>query len=88
MRKLKKAGQQDLAVQLCLAYDPTGSKYPFTRFDEALGRTLAINQEHFDRSVKDAFRDLQGAVLLAQCVCLLMAVCVYLGFRPRLAEYV
>jgi hypothetical protein len=87
IRELEKSGQHDQAIKLCLSYEPKGSKFTFTRFDDALGRTLTINQEHFDREVKNAFRDLSGLDVEANIAGLLLAVLVYLGLRPRMAEF-
>jgi len=87
MRELERSAPHAAAVKLCLGYEPYASQFPFTKFDDALGRALKINQDHFDRAVTKAFDDLKGLVVFSQIVSLLIAFCTYAGLRPRLAEY-
>jgi hypothetical protein len=87
MRQLETSGAHQAAIKVALGYDPEGSKFPFTKFDDALGRTLEINQNHFNLAVKDAFDDLNGLVMLSEVVSLLIAVCAYIGLRRRMEEY-
>jgi hypothetical protein len=87
VRALEKSGAHQAAIKLCLDYGPEGSKHPFTKFDDDLNRTLNINQQNLESSIKDAFNFLDGRVLLTQIVSLIIVVCVYLGLSPRMAEY-
>lgn len=88
MQQLEQAGAHGDAVHIGLGYSPNQSKYWFANFDDALQQTLDINQEHFGRAVKSAFRDIAGLKLLSQLLFLLVVVCIYFGLRDRMAEYV
>jgi hypothetical protein len=88
MRHLESSGAHDRAVRTGLGYSPSESKYWFSKFDDALQRTLEINQEHFERAVNQAFHDLVGMATLSRLLFLFSAVCIYAGLRGRMAEYV
>lgn len=87
MRQLENSGAHAAAVKICLGYDPAASNFPFTKFDDALERTLAINQRHFKLSINEAFHDLKGLSFLCQIASLFIIVCTYFGLSPRMAEY-
>jgi hypothetical protein len=87
IRNEEKAGAIGEAIDMSLGFTPNSCKFAFTRFDDAIGRALKTNVEHFNRSVKDAFDDLSTLVTLSQVVCLSMFICIYLGLRDRIAEY-
>jgi hypothetical protein len=87
MRQLENSGAHSAALKICLGYDPNSSMFPFTKFDDALGRTLEINRTHFKLAVDEAFHDLKGLVGLCQLISLLIIVCTYFGLSPRMAEY-
>lgn len=87
MRQFEHSGAHDAALKTGLGYDPESSKYPFTKFDDAIGRALKINEMRFARGIRDAFSDLHSLKIMSQIVALLVAICVYLGLRDRLAEY-
>lgn len=87
IRKEEQAGALGEAIDMSLGFSPNSCKFPFTRFDDAIGRALKINVDHFNRSVKEAFEDLNTLVTLSQIVCLCMFICIYLGLRDRIAEY-
>jgi hypothetical protein len=87
VREREKSGAHTAAIKICLGYDPQGSKFPFVKFDNALQRTLAINQNHFKLAIKSAFANLKWLVGQCQLIALLIAVCTYFGLRPRIIEY-
>lgn len=87
MRKLERSGAHDEAVKMCLSYAPGGLKYYFGKLDDAMTRAMRINKVYFDQQVKDAFRDLEGLVILCEMYALLTVCCIYLGLRRRIAEY-
>jgi hypothetical protein len=87
LRALEQAGQHAEAVALDVGTQPGQSNWAFDQFDQALGRTLEINQREFDAAVQSAFDDLNGADLLGPIAALIVAVLVWAGLRPRLAEY-
>ncbi|MBX9720545.1 MAG: hypothetical protein K2X81_04030, partial [Candidatus Obscuribacterales bacterium] len=84
----EKNGAHAEAVKNCLSFSPSGSKFSFTRFDDALLRTLKINQVQMDKAVASAFKALKRLDLEIEFVCLLTFICVYLGLLPRMEEYV
>ncbi len=63
------------------------SDYAFTQFDDALTRTLAINQTEFERAVASGFHAVANLELEAVVVGILLAVLLFLGFAPRIREY-
>jgi hypothetical protein len=87
MRQLENSGAHASAIRIGLGYSPNQSKWWFTKFDDALQLTLAINQDYFRRAVTNASRDLSGLITLSQALFLLTIVCIYLGLRDRMAEY-
>ena len=87
MRQLENSGKHADALRIGLGYSPNQSKWWFTRFDDALQRTLAINQEHFRQAVNKASGHLSGLTALSEALVLLTLVCIYLGLRDRMAEY-
>ncbi len=88
MRAQEKLAAHDVALAVGLGYDPRAARFAFGKFDDAVGRVLQINQYHFDRAIKESMNDLKGLTTMSQVICLLVLFCVYLGLRPRLAEYV
>jgi hypothetical protein len=87
VQDLEKSGAHADAVHKSLSYAPTGAKYPFTKFDDALLDTLNINQVQMDSKVKEAFADLDGLVMQTEAVCLLAVICIYFALLPRMEEY-
>ncbi len=87
MRAAVRDGARDKAIRLGLGYEPDCSKFSFTRFDDALTRALEINQQKFQSEIERASSELKGLVLASQAVALLIAICIYLGLRPRMSEY-
>jgi CHASE3 domain sensor protein len=81
------AGKRDDALSIGLGYDPHGTHEAFNRFDDAMVRTLQINQEALSRSVKNARHALNGLVGGSIAFCVLMVLSTYLGLRPRIQEY-
>ncbi len=59
----------------------------FTAFDQAIGKTLQINQKEFDSSVNDGFAALSAFDFAPPIVALSVALLAFLGLRPRLKEY-
>jgi hypothetical protein len=86
-QKLLTEGKQKEALFIGLGYDPHGSNIAFRLFDDALVRTLAINQEELKHSVESARHALDylftGSIVLS----IAMVIATYLGLRPRIQEY-
>jgi hypothetical protein len=87
VRRLADGGKQAEAVRLGLGDRPDQAGGAFTRFDEALGKTLRINRDEFDRAVDRGFAALAGFDIACPVVGLGVALLAYLGLRPRLKEY-
>lgn len=78
---------QSEACELALGFYPNQSQYAFSKFDDAVSHAVKINEEHFAASIRNALRKLNGLVVIVQVFTVLVLFCVFLGLRPRLAEY-
>jgi hypothetical protein len=87
MRELEKSGNHQAAVKLGLSYFPDASKFAFSKLDDALNRTLKINQQQFENGIKSSLKELNGLDVFSVVFSLFIAICVYTGLRPRMAEY-
>jgi hypothetical protein len=87
IRKLENSGDHAGALKLGLGYDPYGSNYLFSKFDDALCRTLKINQDQLAASVKAAKEDLSNLMLASLSIVVLVSFCGFLGLLPRMEEY-
>jgi hypothetical protein len=87
IRKLDQSGQHQAAIALCIGNARGQSNYAFARFDEALGRTLDINQQAFDGAVSRGFADVSGFEILAPVDALIIALLALFGLLPRIREY-
>ena len=87
MRQLEQHGQHKQAVELCLGTAQGQSNWAFEHFDQALGKTLDINQSAFDGSVDRGLSGLAGLEIKAALVAAVVAVLVFLGLAGRIREY-
>lgn len=87
LRELENAGRHTEAVALCVGNREGESNWAFEQFDNALGRTLDINQKEFDQAVERGFRALAGHEIASVIVIGLVIALAYFGIRPRLMEY-
>ena len=100
MRRLQNSGQHQDAVNLCIGNAVGQSDWAFDQFDQALGETLRINQQHFDQSVNDGLASvgaLNGHLSLSEVAHTLelkslifsvaIAILIALGLAPRIKEY-
>jgi hypothetical protein len=87
IRSFETSGQHDAAVGLDTGTAVGQSDWAFAQFDAALGQTLGINEQWFSDSVQRAFDDLNGMHLLGPVAGLSLAILVWLGLQPRIAEY-
>lgn len=87
MRQLERSGAHQEAVKLSLGYERNGSNYQFSKYDDALGRTLKINEGHLSHAVKSALHNLHGLASASLWLSLLIVICAYLGLRRRMEEY-
>lgn len=87
IRALEQSGQHQAAIDLDVGTQPGQSNWAFAQFDDALGRTLDINQQQFTAAVDRATSDLAGTEYLGPAAAALIAILAWLGVRPRLQEY-
>lgn len=87
IRKLENAGQHDKAVALCTGNNPGQSNFAYTQFDDALDKTLNINQKEFDANLKEARAILSPFDALNFVALLLIVGAAFIGMMPRLREY-
>lgn len=87
VRRLKAAGKRDAAVALCLGSDPAQVQWAFQRFDEALGRTIDINQRAFDLAVLHGEQTLEYFQTKAVAACVAIAMLALIGLLSRIQEY-
>ena len=80
-------GQHTAAVTLDTGNNVGQSDWAFAQFDAALGKVLDINLQWFNDSVQHAFDDLNGADVLGPVAGVILAVLVWFGLQPRIAEY-
>jgi hypothetical protein len=88
MRDLANSGNRAAATKMCLGYNPSQTKYPFSKFDDALQRTLQINEDQLQHSVDAALHNLRGMSIGAEVIALIAGMCACLGLLPRIEEYV
>jgi hypothetical protein len=87
MRSLEKAGKHGDAIELATGSRPDESSAAFDRFDEAVLRTIRINQDEFDAVIASGDRGLKRAEIVDPTLAILIALLAWLGIRPRLREY-
>lgn len=87
IRTLETGGHHADAVTLCTGSGPDQSDGAFQQFDDALGKTLGINQAQFNLTVARAFAGLRLLPFVSAAVLLLVVVLTWLGIAPRLHEY-
>ena len=88
--QIRKLADEDAAkaVELCVGAQQGQSNWAFDRFEEALGKTIAINQSAFDASLADAAGWLAGLDWLVPLgLAPAVSALTFLGLRPRLKEY-
>lgn len=87
IRQLQQSGNHDAAVALCIGNNQGQSNWAFDRFDSALDKTLAINQQAFDQAVDQGFKEIEGFEVTAPIVLSAIALLTLLGLLPRTKEY-
>jgi hypothetical protein len=87
IRHLENSGNHQAALRLGLGYNLSGSNYLFNKYDDALGRTLKINEQQLDLAYKTGRHDLDNIILEIISACILIVVLSYVGLMPRFEEY-
>ncbi len=87
IRSLEAAGKHADAVALHLGTQSGQAKFVFAEFDDALSRTLAVNQRAFDTAVDSGFDALSHFEAKAAATAIVIVLLVFAGLAPRIAEY-
>ncbi|PZO38649.1 MAG: hypothetical protein DCF19_15720 [Pseudanabaena frigida] len=87
IRQLQQSGNHEAAVALCIGNNQGQSNWAFNRFDDALDRTLAINQQAFDRAVEKGFKEMENFEIIAPVTLIAIALLTLFGLLPRTKEY-
>jgi len=84
---LLRQGRYQEALTLDLGTNQGQSNWAFDKFDQALGKTLDINQTAFQDSVTRAFKLLAIFPYVLGIALLAIIIACILGMKPRLDEY-
>ena len=88
IRRLERSGQHQAAINLCVGSSEGQSDWAFAQFDQALLRTLQINQTAFDQAMKQGLDEVgEGLEIKAAVAVVLIAILVALGLAGRMREY-
>jgi len=87
LRQLKRDNRRDAAIALCIGKNPGESDWAFSSFDDALNRTIDINQNAFDSAVASGFQHLDQFDLTVVVGVSLISICCSLGLFIRIREY-
>ena len=87
IRFLDASGKRADAVAFRLGTLPGQARDVFAQFDNALDRTLAVNQRAFDEAVDTGLSALAHFEAKAAAAAVLIVFLVFAGLAPRIAEY-
>ncbi len=87
LRDLAASGKFKEAIAFDIGKQQGQSDWAFSQFDDALGKTIKVNQDAFDQAVDQGFADLAGMEIVAFVLAVIVAVLGVIGLRPRLREY-
>ena len=87
IRALERGGHHQEAIALCTGTKLGESNWAFEQFDNALDKTLAINQAAFDRAVTNGFAALAHFDINTSVCVVLIGVLTLLGLMQRIREY-
>jgi hypothetical protein len=92
IRGLERGGDHAGAVALDIGTNEGQSNWAFDSYDLNMAQLVDINQKEFDRNIQQIFSDLGGATsfgadTLLPILSLLIALLVWFGLQPRIAEY-
>jgi hypothetical protein len=92
IRSLERSGDHAGAIALDIGTNEGQSNWAFDSYDQYVAQLIDINQKAFDRSIQQIFSDLGGATsfgtdTVLPILSLLIAILVWFGLQPRIAEY-
>ncbi|MFC5181477.1 hypothetical protein [Actinomadura harenae] len=87
LRGLMDKRQVQAAVTFDTSPSADDSNGSFTRFDQAMARVIAVNQDQFTANIRSGADVLSGWTVVPPAAALVIIGLVLAGLRPRLAEY-
>jgi hypothetical protein len=87
IRHLGTEVSEEDAIALCLSTSPGGSNYVFDQFDDALKKTIDINQAQFDSKIADGISAFAGFQWIHYVAALVLCGLIAAGIWPRIQEY-
>jgi len=87
IRHLEASGKYKEALALNVGTQPGDSNWAFAQFDDALGKTLDVNQHAFDNEIAHAFDLLSHFVYALIATVVVIIAAIVIGIKPRLDEY-
>lgn len=87
IRNLEKQGKYQEALQLNIGTKEGQSNYVFGLFDEALGKTLEINQKQFDDNIERDFLFLNKFPYVLGVTAIIIIITCVVGLKARIDEY-
>jgi hypothetical protein len=87
VRALERQGKHSDALELSVGAREDGARSTFDRFDAAVQRTIAVNDEAFATMAAASDRSLRRAEWVDPAFALAIALLGWLGVRARLREY-
>jgi hypothetical protein len=88
VRALASRGDLRGAIVFDVATTPGNSNYDFAQYDKALVAVISLNQNAFDTAIRDGETVIQGWTdAIPLFAILLISALLFVGVRPRLAEY-
>ncbi|AFZ25430.1 hypothetical protein Cylst_3275 [Cylindrospermum stagnale PCC 7417] len=87
IRQLERSGKHQEAIALCLGMKPGESNWAFDEFRNANQKAFDINQDAFDKAIKQGFQDVYGFEMITPVALSAIALLSLFGLLPRLKEY-
>jgi len=87
IRTLESEGKHAEAIAFCIGNNEGESNWQFKKFDDALGKTLDINQKQFNSNIRIAFDTIKNFSLILAIMLILMISLSIFGIKKRLDEY-
>jgi len=87
IRQLELNGKHLEAIALCIGNNPGQSNWAFEEFKKANQKAFDINQEAFDKAIKQGFQDVNSFEITTPVALSAIALLSLLGLLQRLKEY-
>ena len=87
IRALENGGNHAEAVRFCVSMSSGDSNWAYSQYDQALEKTITLNQTAFDTAINRGFGAVRGGEWGLPLVALLIGGLTFVAIRPRLREY-